>query len=51
MARKTILFIGGSLNQTQMGHQIAQQLQGEYDCAFTPYYGDGLYRWMAESAD
>lgn len=47
MGKKTILFIGGSLNQTQMGHKIAQQLQGEYDCYFTPYYGDGLYRWLA----
>lgn len=48
MSRKTILFIGGSLNQTRMGHKIAQQLQGEYDCAFTPYYGDGLYWWLAQ---
>jgi hypothetical protein len=48
MSRKTILFIGGSLNQTRMGHKIAQQLQGEYDCAFTPYFGDGLYRWLTQ---
>lgn len=36
-----ILFIGGSLNQTTMLHQIAREL-GEHNCFFTPYYADGL---------
>jgi hypothetical protein len=39
-ARKTILFIGGSLNQTTQMHQIACELL-EHDHAFTPYYVDG----------
>lgn len=41
VARRKILFIGGSLNQTTMMHQIAQHLS-EYECFFTPYYADGL---------
>ena len=36
-----ILFIGGSLNQTTMMHQISSQL-GEFNCFFTPFYADGL---------
>jgi hypothetical protein len=39
--RKKILFIGGSLNQTTMMHQIASQFKN-YDCYFTPYYADGI---------
>jgi len=38
--KKKILFIGGSMNQTTMMHQIANQLK-EYDYYFTPYYSDG----------
>ncbi len=38
--RKKILFIGGSMNQTTMMHQIANHLT-EYDNYFTPFYSDG----------
>jgi len=38
---KKILFIGGSLNQTTMMHQIAQHFE-DYNCFFTPYYTDGI---------
>lgn len=41
-----ILFICGSMNQTTMMHKIAQQLPADqYDCYFTPYYCDGLFRF------
>ena len=46
--KKKILFIGGSLNQTKMMYQVAAQLQ-EYDCWFSPYYGDGLVQTAAEN--
>ncbi len=39
---KNILFICGSLNQTTMMHRISQSLTGEYECYFTPFYGDGV---------
>ena len=39
-ARKSILFICGSLNQTTQMHQIALELP-ECDRSFTPYYADG----------
>ncbi len=42
---KRILFICGSINQTRQMHQIAQNL-GEYEHAFTPYYGDGMLALM-----
>lgn len=45
-SRKKILFIGGSLNQTTMMHQIAQALP-EHDCFFSGFYADGLARWLA----
>jgi hypothetical protein len=48
MARKKILFICGSLNQTTQMVQIARELP-EYDHAFTPYYGNldyRLVRWL-----
>jgi hypothetical protein len=48
MTRKKILFIGGSLNQTQMVHATAVHLQNDYDCYFTPFYADGLYDWLAK---
>lgn len=41
MARKKILLVGGSINQTTMMHQIAKHLT-DYDCYFTPYYSDGI---------
>lgn len=45
---KKILFICGSLNQTTQMHQIASHLI-DYDCYFTPYYGDGLIRTLTRS--
>ncbi len=47
MARRKILFIGGSLNQTTMMHQIAQHLS-DYECFFTPFYADGLVGYAAK---
>lgn len=44
MTKKKVLFICGSLNQTTMMHQISQHL-GNYDCYFTPYYGDGWIKY------
>lgn len=37
---RNILFICGSLNQTQQMHKISQHL-GDFDLYFTPYYADG----------
>src|SRR5262245_51004975 len=45
--RRRILFIGGSLNQTTMMHPIGSHLS-RHDCYYTPYYGDGMLRWMSE---
>ena len=47
MSKKKILFVGGSLNQTQMVHATAVHLQADYDCFFTPFYGDPPYDWFA----
>ena len=47
MAKKKVLFIGGSLNMTRMTHAVAQHLQDEFECWFTPFYSDGLYDIMA----
>ncbi len=47
MTKKKILFIGGSLNQTTIMHQISLQLP-DCDCYFTPFYGDGLIKWMSD---
>lgn len=44
---KNILFICGSLNQTTMLHRVATHLR-EYDCWFTPYYGDGILKIMTD---
>lgn len=45
---KKVLFIGGSLNQTNMMFQVAQALP-EYACWFTPYYSDGIVQRAAEA--
>lgn len=45
--RKKALFIGGSLNQTSMLHRVAQHLP-EFDCWFTPFYGDGVLKLMTD---
>ena len=42
-----ILFICGSLNQTTMMHKISKELS-DHDCYFTPYYADGLIKWLAK---
>ena len=40
MMKKNILFIGGSLNQTTMMHQISQYFN-ECECYFTSFYASG----------
>ncbi len=45
---KKILFICGSLNQTTQMHRIAEHLDGEHECYFTPYYADGLVNILAK---
>jgi len=42
-----ILFICGSLNQTTMMHKISMHLE-DHTLHFTPYYADGLVRFLAE---
>ena len=49
MTKKKILCIGGSLNQTSMIHQVSQHLEENYDCYFSPYYGDGIVQKAAEA--
>ena len=44
---KKILFICGSLNQTSMMHEISRHFDN-YDCYFTPYYGDRFLNFMAK---
>lgn len=41
MARKKILLIGGSLNQTTMAHAVGKHLADDYDTYYTPYYCSG----------
>jgi len=41
-----ILFIGGSLNQTTMMHQISKHFD-DCDCFFSPYYDDGVIGYGA----
>jgi len=43
MARKKVLFVCGSMNQTTMMHKISKQLP-DYDHAFTPFFCDGAYK-------
>lgn len=43
---KRILLIGGSLNQTTMMHAVGRHL-ASHRCCYTPYYGDGIVRWMS----
>lgn len=49
MAKKKILFICGSLNQTSMMHQISRNFQ-DYDCFFTPYYADGFINFLVSKS-
>lgn len=45
--KKKVLFIGGSLNQTQMMHKISTALS-ECDSFFTPNFADGWIGWSAK---
>lgn len=45
---RKILFIGGSLNQTTIAHAVAQHLEGDFDCYFSPYYVDGVYEALRQ---
>lgn len=45
---KKILFICGSLNQTTINYQIAQELP-EYEHFYSPFYADGFIRTLAEA--
>jgi hypothetical protein len=47
MTRMSILLICGSLNQTQMMYQLGRQLSDEFDCYYTPYYGERVIGAMA----
>jgi hypothetical protein len=47
MTNKKILFIGGSLNQTTMMHQISKHFPG-FDCWFSPYYADKFLNFCAK---
>jgi len=42
---KKVLFIGGSMNQTTMMHQVAEQIP-EVRAHFSPFYGDRFVKWM-----
>jgi len=42
------LFVCGSLNQTKMIHKISQHLP-QFDAYFTPFFCDGLGRWVQRS--
>lgn len=46
MTNKKILFIGGSLNQTTMMHQISTHFNG-CECWFSPYYADKFLNFCA----
>ncbi len=43
---KKILFVGGSLNQSTIAHSVAKELEGQYECYFSPYYVDGIYSFF-----
>ncbi len=47
MAKKKILFIIGSPNQTSQMHQISSFLQDDYDCWFSQFYPDYYFeQWF-----
>lgn len=48
-AKRKILFIGGSVNQTSMLHKVSMHLRDEYDCYFTQYYADGYLDFLAQN--
>lgn len=45
--RPRALLICGTLNQTKMMEKIGGELAPEFDCWFTPFYGDGVVDVMA----
>lgn len=45
--RKKILFVGGSLNQTQMMYEISKYFEHE-NCYFTPFYAEGFLDYLAQ---
>lgn len=47
MQNKKILYMGGSLNQTTMLHQVSKHLS-EYEHFFTAYYSDGIEKVFAK---
>lgn len=50
MAKKKILFIIGSPNQTSQMHQISSFLQDDYDCWFSQFYPDyGFEKWVLKN--
>jgi hypothetical protein len=46
MERKKILLVGGSINQTKLVHAVAQHLEAQYDCYFSPAYCDPPLDWL-----
>jgi len=48
MKKKKILFIGGSLNQTTIMYKIYEHLKNDFDCYFSPYYGDGYIKFLVD---
>lgn len=45
---KKILFIGGSLNQSTIVHQVGKHLEDDFDCYYSPYYDDGPIGYLAK---
>jgi len=45
--KKKLLFIGGSLNQTTMMHQISQHF-GDCDCFFSAFYATGAIDFLVQ---
>jgi len=46
MARKKILCIGGSLNQSQIVYAVSQELAADYDCWYSAYFIDKFLGWL-----
>lgn len=46
--KKKILFIGGSLNQTTMMHQISKHFP-DFDCFFSSYYATGAIDYLVQT--
>jgi len=48
-ARKQVLLIGGSLNQTTMMHRIGERLAATCDCTYSPFYCDQPLRSLQKA--